>query len=283
MWERLNDTFKVDEKALLLDEKQRCASHKHCLSIGLHPGVKQLTDHLKGSALQCFLERYAPAVTAAKNLFPQVYALLPDPFCVFLLTDAAGRIINLFSAPELIARCSEKGVLPGASLSEHACGTNAVALTLHHQRPSIIKGRQHFFQLFHDWNCIAAPIFNIAGKLVGSIDFSTSREADIEEKLPLVTMLAEQFFPVFPYRNTHAATGLHPGTPIFSPRQTRILAMVAKGLTSKEIGAELAISGRTVETHLERMRTKACARTSAHLVALAFHPKSDLKLNSPLA
>ncbi len=273
MWERLNDTLKIDEKALLLDENQRCASHKHCLSIGLHPGVNQLSDRLKGSTLRRFLERYTPAVTAAKSLFPQVYALLPDPSCVFVLTDAAGRIINLCSAPELITRCSEKGVLPGASLSEQACGTNAVALALHHQQPSIVKGRQHFFRLFHDWNCIAAPIFDAAGKLAGSIDFSTSREAEIDAKLPLVTMLAEKFSPVFTHRNPlGTVTGLHPGTPIFSPRQTRILAMVAKGLTSKEIGAELTISARTVETHLERMRTKACARTSAQLVALAFHP-----------
>lgn len=277
MWERLNDTLKIDEKALLLDEKQRCASHKHCLSIGIDPGVKQLTDRLKGSALQRFLERYAPAITAAKSLFPQVYALLPDPSCVFVLTDAAGRIINLCSASELIARCAGKGVLPGASLSERACGTNAVALALHHQQPSIVKGRQHFFRLFHDWNCLAVPIFNATGKLVGSIDFSTSREIEIEEKLPLVTLLAEKFSPVLPHRGPlGAVTGAHRMAPFFSPRQTRILAMVAKGLTSKEIGAELTISARTVETHLERMRTRAGARTTVQLVALAMHSNQSL-------
>lgn len=58
---------------------------------------------------------------------------------------------------------------------------------------------------------------------------------------------------------------------VFSPRQQLILALVARGLTSKVIGRELGISARTVETHLERMRHRVCAKTTAHLLAVVLH------------
>lgn len=60
--------------------------------------------------------------------------------------------------------------------------------------------------------------------------------------------------------------------PVLSPRQLDILERVASGQTSKEIGAALNISPRTVETHLERMRTKVKAKTTTQLVALVFNP-----------
>ena len=60
--------------------------------------------------------------------------------------------------------------------------------------------------------------------------------------------------------------------PVLSPRQLDILERVARGQTSKEIGAALNISPRTVETHLERMRMKVQAKTTTQLVALVFNP-----------
>lgn len=41
--------------------------------------------------------------------------------------------------------------------------------------------------------------------------------------------------------------------PLLTKRQTEILAFLAKGLSNKEIAAELKISVKTVETHLSRI------------------------------
>ncbi|MFY9269126.1 MAG: LuxR C-terminal-related transcriptional regulator [Candidatus Manganitrophaceae bacterium] len=277
MWEKQSTHFKVDEQAFLLDEARMRLSHRYSSRIGVDPGLERLTDILSGAALNGFLAKYLPIIAAARKLFSEVYQLLPDPSCAFVLTDSTGRMIDLFSAPELIFLCAEKGVVPGASLSDQSCGTNAVALALDDGRPVMVKGRQHFCRLFHDWYCVAAPVLDTAGEAVGCVDFSTGHEAGIGEKLPLLTMLAEKLAAWFPMENDLAAEeALHPpapaAIPVFTSRQMRILAMVARGLTTKEIGAMLAISARTVETHLERMRTRARARTTAQLVALAFHP-----------
>lgn len=273
VWENLHKNCELDEQVFLLDEKQRRAAHARCFSRQLRPDAKQLTDILKKTALARLLERYAPAVKASKNLFLEMYRLLPDPYCALVLTETTGRIIHLFSTSELMKRCAEKGVLSGASMSEAACGTNAVALALEHRKPAIVKGQEHFYHIFHDWHSLATPVLDRAGVVLGCVVFLSRHETGILEKLPLVTMLAKALSTAFPYRReivTDKAPSLE--TPLFSPRQIRILTLVANGLTSKEIGGVLEISSRTVETHLERMRTRTGAKTTAHLITLAFHP-----------
>ena len=54
-----------------------------------------------------------------------------------------------------------------------------------------------------------------------------------------------------------------------SNRQRQILGMIGRGLSSKEIGAELGISVKTVETHRARMMEALGYRRANELVLLA--------------
>lgn len=53
-------------------------------------------------------------------------------------------------------------------------------------------------------------------------------------------------------------------------RERQVLTLVAEGLSSKEIAAELGIGSRTVETHRERLMDKLDARNAVDLVRSAF-------------
>lgn len=53
-------------------------------------------------------------------------------------------------------------------------------------------------------------------------------------------------------------------------RERQVLTLVAEGLSSKEIAAELGIGSRTVETHRERLMDKLNARNAVDLVRSAF-------------
>lgn len=57
----------------------------------------------------------------------------------------------------------------------------------------------------------------------------------------------------------------------FTPRQMEILISLADGDTIQEIGKQMGITRRTVDAHLFHMRELLCAKTTTHLVALAFH------------
>jgi len=54
-----------------------------------------------------------------------------------------------------------------------------------------------------------------------------------------------------------------------SDREREVLDSVARGLSSKQCAQELGIAPRTVERHIENLRTKLNARNKPHLVAKA--------------
>jgi DNA-binding NarL/FixJ family response regulator len=54
-----------------------------------------------------------------------------------------------------------------------------------------------------------------------------------------------------------------------TPREREVLVGIARGLTSKEIGAEFNISTRTVETHRAALMRKLELRSIALLTQLA--------------
>jgi two-component system nitrate/nitrite response regulator NarL len=56
---------------------------------------------------------------------------------------------------------------------------------------------------------------------------------------------------------------------VLTPREMEILALIADGLTSREIGARLGISARTVEAHRNSLMRKVGIRTIAGLTRLA--------------
>jgi DNA-binding NarL/FixJ family response regulator len=57
--------------------------------------------------------------------------------------------------------------------------------------------------------------------------------------------------------------------PTLTPREDEVLRALARGLPTKSIGRELAVSPKTVEAHIARVLTKLGARNRAQAVALA--------------
>lgn len=69
---------------------------------------------------------------------------------------------------------------------------------------------------------------------------------------------------------TEAETGALDKKPDLSARELQILALIAQGLTDKEIGERLFISASTVRSHLDRISDKTGLRRRAELTRLAF-------------
>lgn len=60
----------------------------------------------------------------------------------------------------------------------------------------------------------------------------------------------------------------HAATQRLSPREREVVALLARGLTSKEMARELALSPRTVEMHRARLLAKLGVRSTPQLLAL---------------
>lgn len=61
-----------------------------------------------------------------------------------------------------------------------------------------------------------------------------------------------------------------------SPKELKVLTLVAEGMSDKEIGVELNISERTVQTHLTRIMLKLQAKNRVNAAVLFFTKNPDL-------
>ena len=80
-------------------------------------------------------------------------------------------------------------------------------------------------------------------------------------------------------RRTHRTTALtkkQPGLADLTPTERRVLKLIAANKTSKEIGKELFISHRTVETHRSNICEKLELRGSHKLLQFAIEHRNDL-------
>ncbi|SDE32911.1 helix-turn-helix transcriptional regulator [Auraticoccus monumenti] len=60
-----------------------------------------------------------------------------------------------------------------------------------------------------------------------------------------------------------------PGRPLLTSREAEVLALVAAGLSGREVARRLQLSPRTVDKHLEHVHAKLGARSRVEAVALA--------------
>ena len=107
----------------------------------------------------------------------------------------------------------------------------------------------------------------------GAAGFIVKDAAPLELELALRTAAAGQVF-VSPRLSARMMApllgrGKAQGVDALSPRQRQVLSMIGSGLGNKEIGAELGISVKTVETHRARMMEVLGCRRANELVLLA--------------
>jgi DNA-binding CsgD family transcriptional regulator len=57
--------------------------------------------------------------------------------------------------------------------------------------------------------------------------------------------------------------------PVLTPRETEVLALVAEGLTNRQIGERLFISEKTASVHVSRLLAKLGAGTRGEAAAIA--------------
>jgi transcriptional regulator of acetoin/glycerol metabolism len=97
--------------------------------------------------------------------------------------DATGVVLDTLS--DQIFADSEPGrkIIPGSVWNERARGTNALGLAAATGAPAAVYGREHFYASHGALSCMAAPIVDPRGALVGLIDASCANEARQQHEL----------------------------------------------------------------------------------------------------
>ncbi|SFU31801.1 sigma-54-dependent Fis family transcriptional regulator [Pseudoduganella namucuonensis] len=92
--------------------------------------------------------------------------------------DEEGTIVSTFGKSPGASSRLEQVLRTGVSLSEIAVGTNGPGCAIAERKPVVVSGCEHYLQEAKDLVCVAVPVFDPAGELVGALDASSLSHSD---------------------------------------------------------------------------------------------------------
>jgi len=99
-----------------------------------------------------------PLLVATAHVRSRLSSVLRDTGYAVIISNAGGCVIETSGGREVLRRLSQIDLVPGADLSEAACGTNAIGTSLADGRPLQVMGAENFCEGGADLTCTAAPV-----------------------------------------------------------------------------------------------------------------------------
>jgi transcriptional regulator of acetoin/glycerol metabolism len=157
--------------------------------------------------------------------------------------DADGVVLDTLSDLAFANSDAGRNIIPGSVWSERQRGGNALGLALATLAPAAVYGREHFFACHGALSCMAAPIVDPGGRLVGLIDASCANEARQQHTHALVKMAAVQVENGLMFRDLREQfiLAFHPRAEFLDTLSAGLLAASADGeiLSVNRAGAAL--------------------------------------------
>lgn len=129
--------------------------------------------------------------TVGRRVMEDLYEHVEGTNTALMLVNGLGYIIDILGDPDILALVDEQGLRQGEIYSEPYMGTNAFALALAEGVPVRVRGPEHFIQQFHVFSEAAAPIFDIAGRLLGAVGLINLFEEQYPHTLSLAVSAAQ--------------------------------------------------------------------------------------------
>lgn len=182
-WNRLASENYIETNLL---RQEIALSWERCLQNNVDPlnnKGNSINPDIQGMA-----EQYREFLDVAKPHMQKLYERVKGMGFVVILTDAEGIILDIFGDRKMFSLSESLSLVPGASCSENAIGTTSPGVCLIGKNPIQVFSREHYCQLYHNWCCSSAPIFDNQRNLIGVLDLS-----NVNEKLhhPLILGLVD--------------------------------------------------------------------------------------------
>lgn len=176
------DTFEAHgARAIILASWRRCELQR------VDPARPPLPPKLPPEAIATRLAAASALLHAARPHLQWLHTHFDDVRHVVYLADAHGFVLESYGDPvwrEVF------GLEPGYDWSESVMGTNGAGTALVERAPVAVVGAEHYVGSFADSTCVAAPIRDAVGRVVGAIDFTTSASDGSRERTRLISYVA---------------------------------------------------------------------------------------------
>lgn len=187
-WERFLNGCEPGSDALrrLIDD-----SWRRCFGASVDPSRFQAPPPVGENSLHSLRDECADLLTASAPIMASARDFLSETGTVMVLTSQTGIILNLEGDVSTRGAAENVYLLPGASWSELACGTNAIGTALEIGQPVQIHSAEHYCAGIKRWSCSATVIRDpYDGSILGVVDVSGLNDSYSRHSLALVVATA---------------------------------------------------------------------------------------------
>ncbi|MBY5963678.1 sigma-54-dependent Fis family transcriptional regulator [Marinobacter nauticus] len=188
----LFDEGRVVPSQLVRDEVLR--SWLRCRQHGVSPKDQVFLEAARFEQISHVRNQHHRLMTFAEPEMHRLFRAISSAGWVLACVEREGRSIKYFGNDSPCYELLGAALNPGMDLSEDIAGTNAPGCALIEGRPSLVCGSEHFLHSLRDLSCVAVPIFDPAGTLVGALNASKpydGRPVGILEAVALATRSVE--------------------------------------------------------------------------------------------
>ncbi len=243
----------IDRARLALERGQRipeaalpsaiAESWLRCLAFGLDPSASPQEVVTPFAEVARKRSDFDPLRGLALAEMQALHSQIAGSNFMIAFADAEGVVLDTLSDPVFADSAAGRDIIPGSMWREEARGTNALGLALATSAPAAVYGREHFFGSHGALSCMAAPIVDPRGELVGLLDASCANEARQQHTHALVRMAAVQIENslIFQDRRESFILAFHPRGEFLDTLSAGLLATSADGevLSVNRAGAAL--------------------------------------------
>ena len=269
----------IDRARLALERGQRvpeaalppaiAESWRRCVALGLDPSKPPPAIVTPFADVVRKRKAFDPLRSLALAEMQALHFQIAGSNFMIAFADADGVVLDTLSDQAFADSVAGRDIIPGSVWRENARGANALGLALQMQAPAAVYGREHFFASHGRLSCMAAPIVDPRGAIVGLIDASCTNEARQQHTHALVRMAAVQIENslIFQDRRESYILAFHPRREFLDTLSAGLLAVSTSGeaLSVNRAGATLlaglaAVSGADFASLFEHCFGDALAK-----------------------
>lgn len=181
-----NLTYNEHRSAIIKTSWSRCESqyglekqNKNNIVILTENELKQHKD-----AVINILDGSTKVIESVRHLAKQ------GDYCV-LVSDSDGVAIKGYADTPQSSECAAHGLVAGSTWNEEDIGTNGLGTCLASKQSITVSGGDHYASHLHNFTCVAAPIYEPSGTIIGALDISRLTNEDFVESFFTYSFIKE--------------------------------------------------------------------------------------------
>lgn len=148
------------------------ASHERSRRFGVMRSQRYPSLTLSPEELPQQIESSGQLIDMALPVIRQLHDAVKGSGYIIVLTDAEGCILHVTGDDEVVEEAQRLNMVTGAFMTEESIGTNAMGTALRTDKPLQVNATEHFIDVYHRWTCSAAPIHNLEGNIIGTLNLT---------------------------------------------------------------------------------------------------------------